>query len=658
VTQRGSRSGRRLLASLLTGLIVASASLVWATPSPARAVDTVQLSLSLESITTTGTAAKDKVTLKLTLRNTGNITAYGVLAYLWRSHDPIRDQGTLASVSTGATTWGERLKRPGSYLLVAGSTTPFEPGAMKAITLSATLADLGFTAKGAAYTVGADVVANADQSSKADLAAQVRTFVPMPGKTKVPLTSIVLLSAPPTKLFDNLFASEDLTTELTGRLNALLQAAGSGHSWLIDPALLDEVRDQADGYRVIDGTTTKPGTGAPIAANWLARFQLLDRGAGGRVLFASPDSSGAEDAGAEVVQWSTDASATVSGLEGLPLVAVPTGNVATASQLDFLSGAGARAIIAANTVSGAALQNGGGSRVLAVSPTVPSTGNIDQTSLVKQHQLALAETAVAGAAGQARLLTTAADLAQDAAARPAWTTPRPLGELLGTEPDTKARLSASKPALLDQGQFDAVDRLGDDFAFYAQLVPDSAFVAEPDAALLRAASSAWIADPQGGRDYVDALRRLIGRDTVNDGVRLNASGRFVMSARTNQFPITVTNDLSEAITVRVEVTTTNTQRLSIPPTELITVAPGQSQTVNIRPEASGNGLISGTARAVTSGGKRVGRDIQLTFEVTELGFVAWIIVGVSGVVLVATTALRIRQVRRRDALQAEAKAAE
>ena len=180
-------------------------------------------------------------------------------------------------------------------------------------------------------------------------------------------------------------------------------------------------------------------------------------------------------------------------------------------------------------------------------------------------------------------------------------------------------------------------------------MPESSFVGEPDAALLRAASSAWITDAPAGRAYVDALRKLIGRDTVNDGVRLNASGRFVMSARTNQFPITVTNRLSEAITVQVVVTPTNPQRLSVPASESVTVGPGQSETINIRPEASANGLISGTAHAVTSGGHRVGRDIQLTFEVTELGFVAWIIVGVSAVVLVATTALRIRQVRRREA---------
>lgn len=648
MTHRGLVSARRLLASALVALLTAVA-LASAVPTTARADDTVQLSLSLDSVTISGTKPGDKVTLKVTLRNTGAIPAYGVLAYLWRSHDPIRDQGTLASVGAGGTTWGERLKRPGSWLLVVNSTTAFPAGATRAFTLTASLADLGFTATSAAYAVGADVVANADQSSKADLAAQVRTFVPMPGKEKVPLTSIVLLSAPPTKLFDNLFLNDNLTAELTGRLNTLLQAAGSGHSWLIDPALLDEVRDQADGYQVTDGSATRPGAGQQVAAEWLARFQALDRNDGGRVLFGSPDTTGAEDAGAEVVQWSTDASSRVTGIDDLPLVAIPTGHVVSASRLDFLSGSGAKAILASNTASGAALQNGGRStRILAVSPTVPSVAGVDATTTVQQHQLALAETAVAGPSGQARLLATAADLDQDAATRPTWTTHRELGEVLEVEPDTKANLSPAKPTLLDGSQFKAIDALDDDFTSYSQLVPDSTVVDQPDAALLRAASSAWIADPRSGRAYVDALRKLVGRDTVDDAVRLDASGRFVMSARTNQFPITVTNELSEPITVRVEVTTTNPQRLTVPPSDYITIGPGQSETVNIRPEASGNGLISGTAHAVTSGGHRVGRDIQLTFEVTELGFVAWIIVGVSGAVLVATTVLRIRQVRRRE----------
>ena len=60
------------------------------------------------------------------------------------------------------------------------------------------------------------------------------------------------------------------------------------------------------------------------------------------------------------------------------------------------------------------------------------------------------------------------------------------------------------------------------------------------------------------------------------------------------------------------------------------------------------------AHVATANGRRVTEDIPLTIEVTDLGVVAWIIVAVSGIVLVAATAWRIRQVRRRDRLAAEA----
>jgi len=105
------------------------------------------------------------------------------------------------------------------------------------------------------------------------------------------------------------------------------------------------------------------------------------------------------------------------------------------------------------------------------------------------------------------------------------------------------------------------------------------------------------------------------------------------------------------------VTTDNPQRLAVPPTEVITVDPGQSQTVNIRPEASANGLITAAAHLTTASGRRVSADVPLTIEVTELGIVAWIIVGVSGVVLVGATAWRIRQVRRRDSQTTESQTA-
>ncbi len=72
-------------------------------------------------------------------------------------------------------------------------------------------------------------------------------------------------------------------------------------------------------------------------------------------------------------------------------------------------------------------------------------------------------------------------------------------------------------------------------------------------------------------------------------------------------------------------------------------------TVNIRPEATANGLVIARAHVATADGHRVTPDTSITVEITDLGVVAWIIVTVSGLVLVAATVFRIRQVRRRAA---------
>ena len=180
-------------------------------------------------------------------------------------------------------------------------------------------------------------------------------------------------------------------------------------------------------------------------------------------------------------------------------------------------------------------------------------------------------------------------------------------------------------------------------------MPDSALVGQSDAVITRTTSSSWIGDTSGFDRQLTGLGKLVGGPQVGRSVILDASQRFLMSSRTNQFPVTVTNNLAEQIRVQVIVRTDNPQRLTVPPSDLVTVDPGQSVTVNIRPEAASNGLVIARAHVATADGHRVTPDTPITVEITELGVVAWIIVGVSGLVLVGATAWRIRQVRRRTA---------
>ncbi len=619
-------------------------------PAPSQAADTVQLSLVMTSLSTTGTKPDDRIALTLTVTNTGTIPAYGVVAHLWRSRDAIHDQASLLSFAEGGSTLGGWSQGTGSYLLITNSVTAFPPGATKQFTLSASLKQLGFDTRSAAYPFGADVVATADKSSNNSVVAKARTVLPLPGKATVPITSIVLLNAAPTKAVDDIFTSDHLATELTGRLARLLDAAERPDiSWLVDPALLDEVADQADGYQVLSGKKLIAGTGQQAAGQWLARFNKLDRNRGGRTLFASPDiASASAHHLTDIFGWSKTTSAAVPQVNGLPLVMVPAGGTLTSDELDFVSAAPAHALLATNARLPGAVQSTATPLPLLAAQSISASAANQADGALRQRQLTLAQTAISGGAGQVRLLTNPEAASLDADTRPEWTTSRSLPETFEEGASRVAELVATKPARLSDAQFAVHERVGADFDAYRELAPDSAYAAQGEAAVLRSLSTSWITDSAAGTAYASAISELIGREAVGDRIRLDISSRLVMSARSNQFPVTITNEGFEPVKVRVVVTTNNPQRLSIAPSEAVTVDPGQSHTVNIRPEATGNGVISARAHLTTVSGRRVGEDTPVTIEVTDLGVVAWIIVAVSGAVLVGATAWRIRQVRRRN----------
>jgi Family of unknown function (DUF6049) len=651
----GQWLGRTLAAGVAASLAV-GVMIIGGTP--ARAADSIELSLDMTSMSVSGTKPKDKVTIRLTLRNTGTVPAYGVLAKIWRSQDPIRSRIDLTSIADGSVdTWGGWPNLPGNYQLITNSMTAFEPGATRSFTLTGTLAQLGFTTKKVAYAIGVDVVATTDQSSNSSTVAQVRTFVPMPGKAAVPVTPLVLLSAPPTKLGASLFANEDLSSQLTGRLNSLLITASSTRSsWLIDPALLDEVRDQADGYQVVHDGTISEGTGQQTAAAWLARFEKLDTARGARTLFANPDTYGAQATNTEdLLAWSKTATESVPEVTGLPLIVVPTGNVVDNANLAFLASAKATAVTASNSSVSAALQSSrSGQEVLgASSVTVQDVVGSSPSEQIQQRQLLLAETVLCSTEGQVRLLTNPDEVALNSQAEPDWVTNRSLLAVLNSDSGRQATVKDTKPDHLGVNSFERLKGLAGDLEAYQDLAPDSTVAATPQATYLRSISQSWIGNEANQDEFAMALRDQFGPDNVNDKVSLRASARFVMSGRTTEFPVTVTNDLTEPVQVRVVVVTDNPQRLTVPPSELITVQPGQSETVNIRPEATTNGVVTADAYLTDATGRRVGEAVSLTIEMTELGMVAWIIVGISGVVLVVATWWRIRQVRRRESTSAQ-----
>lgn len=647
MTRGGSSSWRRALGYSLAVLLAVTGFAWWA-PSTAQAATEPELQVTLNSLDVSGTEPDDTVKIRATVTNDSADPVYGVQAILWRSRDPIRDPATLRR-ALAAAGWGSRMSAtPDHYRLITRSTDAFAPGATIELTLKATLADLGFDATGAAYAFGLQVLGTSDQSSNYSVAGQIRTFVSLPGDS-VPLTSAVLLSTVPTKVVDGLFRNENLSADLTGRLGTLLTAAGQpGRSWLIDPELLDEVRDQADGYQVISDGKTIPGTGQAVAADWLARYQQLDREWGARTLYANPDVAGAAAAGDQsVLSRAQTVGDSVLGLSDLPLVVVPNATILDQTTLDYLAGLDDAAVLAQNSSSAQVLHpTTGGPTVVPVATQDTSAQN---QGSVEARMLALARTVVAGNSGQLRLISTTDDLAKDDASRPDWVDARSLADLLATAKTGSTQLAEQPNQTLPADNFGQLTQVQHDFATYQEVAPTAPIVVQQAPALARLSASAWVQDPQGRAELLRALGDRIGPRVLADGIELHTSSRFVMSSRTNEFPITVTNELTDQVQVMVRVVSDNPQRLTIPQSALFTINPGQSQTVNIRPEASSNGVTVATAEVVSASGHRITGSSRIVVEVTDLGMVAWIIVAVSAIVLIGATAFRIRQVRRRNA---------
>lgn len=652
----GSSVDWQRVSATVLALVLTVAAWFVGVPTPARAA-AVGVSFTIDSLKVGGYDKSDQVTLSGTITNTGTVNAYGVQTILWRSRDAIRTLADLRQVAEGSVVGSRMSISADHYASITSANEAFKPGETQKVSLSATIGELGFDTRGSAFAFGADVIAASDAASgNYPRVSEIRTYVAIPDRKPVPITSIVQLSAAPTKLTDDLFSSEDLTTELTGRLSALLDAAAeSGRSWLIDPALLDEVRDQADGYQVQVGKGRAPGTGQAVAQAWLDRFNRLDRRDGAQSLFANLDVVGAQTSGNDqALERAERAAAEVSGLEDLPVIAVPNGGSLPAATHDFLAGAEISAVLASNTERAGALQG-----AVDQPPVIGTAPAVDlQQSAVLRHQLALANAVVARRAGQARLLTSQAEVAEDAATFPRWMLRRPLRELLETDPSVqRTSLLAVETSGLDRTAFARAGRVASDFADYAELAPESSLGEQSDAAVARLTSAAWITDPAGLAAQRKAYDSLVGRGVLSEAVRLEASSRWVMSSRSNQFPITVSNHLADEIEVRVVVTCDNPQRLTVPITDVVEVGAGKSVTVNIAPEATSNGVVTAEAYLASASGQRVTPDQAVTIEITDLGVVAWVIVIGSGMVLVGATIWRIRQVRRRTPAAVPATAA-
>ena len=233
----------------------------------------------------------------------------------------------------------------------------------------------------------------------------------------------------------------------------------------------------------------------------------------------------------------------------------------------------------------------------------------------------------------------------------------PVASLVGAFPaprPTDASAPGNAPWAPDQGPWRTVDRLLADVE--RQEPARRELTSGPDGKertdlrpLLLAAYGADFASEDDARTWLDTVPE-VGFDP--DRITFRASPSFVMGERTSEFPTTITNPTDLPIWVRVVFTSDNPQRITVPDTDVVRVGPGEAQTLRVAPAATANGVSTVHARLVGIDGTPVGPSTSIEVTATEFGRVGWIIIIVSGAVVLGGTVWRIRTVQREHSEEA------
>jgi hypothetical protein len=485
------------------------------------------------------------------------------------------------------------------------------------------------------------------------------------------------------------FLDDSLATELApgGRLADLAAAPGAlPVAWMVDPELLEAANALGTAHERRNGAADSDASPDANAATWLANLRAKLTGlAVGALPYADPDvaalSHGEDsDAATRALSRARAVTARLLGRESDTTVAWPTQPATDAITLATLRRIGARTVVLPGgqipalaaltyTPTGRArLTTSAGPLEVLVADTGLAqilAGDLaarGATTLAQQEMLA--DTAMitlerpnasrsvliapprrwAPAPGGAQRLLSAATAVPWLRLVSLSTLSRtPVPPELATAgftnppPVTGEELRGSQVVRLRRAAAE-IDRLQNVLTAPGRLIDNYT------AAALRAASTAWIADPAGARAYLQQLRD----DVRADQGRVHIIGRSLvtLSSSHGTIPITIANGLSQAVRVRPVIRSLVPGRLRTSSPELLTIPAGRKKSVQIPAEAAANGITRVEVALLDAAGNPFTTPIPLRVNVTNYGSVGLIVVIGGGGLLFAVAVVRnIRRVR-------------
>lgn len=603
---------------VLLALLVGVVGFFAVPASPALADEHPQLEVRINAVSPALIDPTDEgqlVTITGTVTNTSARDMRYVNVHFWRSRQPLTglDEINDAVSAPLSSPLGSRLDslESGNLDLLAAED-PFPPGETANFTVQATVAQLELpTVSDAVYRLGVHVRAIPNGDSNTTV-GRARVLVPA-SPLDLPVSATVLLSSRPVAHADgdpiNQQESARLLSELTGRLETLLAAAERPNVvGIIDPEL----------YRTV-GILAEGNDEAPpneAAQRWLQRVdRLAAENRLWRLPAGDPHLARADAVGLlDQVLSDTDGGA----LSAIPLAAVlgETGSEDLAERLTDVDHLVARH---AQGVSRRVME-GRAPRVppaLADGTDAEHRGYLLATELLPgtpvNYLLATEEQVT-----QERLLDGYREhIAPPRYARltPTWSRALPAPRWTGLADELAVlmlnrELTAPDAAPLDPTAFNRY------------------FTTEEEAIAWMESSPEASVDPRK--------------------ITVRSAQQFVLSSSTGTLPITITNETAAPVTAQLRFHSDTPQRISIPDSELVTLQPGQSQTLAITPQASANGVTLVHAQLATASGETFGTPVTMEITATQFGRVGWIIIVISGAVVLGGTALRIKAVRSEE----------
>lgn len=628
-----------------------------------------------------------------------SFTSYtDVMVQLRMGASPLDKREQIARVSAGNGSWdGDPIG--GSLVTVASE---LGPGGHASFRIEVPVSSLPVTDPGV-YSLGVEVIAS--DGNAYDRRGIQRLVIPwMPIATEVSPVRIAWLwplADAPSRDARGVLLGTQTADELSpgGRLRNLVEIGAKYRadvSWIVDPELLQTAKAMSTGYLVdIDGKV-QPGTRAAQAGSWLEMLSTATARGAQSTTWALPYADVDADAllrnglSNDLVRAVGSAPTIAQSALGRPVLGsvewAASGNLDTPT-LDELASIGMRVVIMRD------------SSVPADDTTVTPSGTTDLATPYGSVRAVLLDTGLRetlslrqqtmtqSIVARERFLSELAFVALElptiprtliaGPSSPRW---KPSGTLVRSllrdvhttwwiDPVSLETVVAEPPSQMPRTRapydqqahelpgyyLQRIVNAQENLAQIAGVLSDPATVTDADfATLLRAESSTWRFHTAGGSALIDSVEASVAQ--VENGVRILNRDDVILSGDTGSVPVTLANELDQAVTVGVRLVGTPSARLDANPLTGITIEPGKRASVVVPVRIVGSDSVDVRVEILDAKGQTFGTSSTMALRTTAYSRAArWFTIGAAILLMIMVVFdiyRRVRNARRNRAAAA------